>query len=173
MNIILCGLPLTGKTHYGKKLAESLDWPFIDTDLVLEDLYKKKTDQALTCRQIFALNGESYFRELERQAILSLKDIKKSVISIGGGALSSPENITLLKKLGKLIYLESDVEVLLVRLKQKSHPPSYLDPKDPVDSFKQLAKSRTPLYERYCDITIRTDGLSDMEVLARIGSELL
>jgi shikimate kinase len=173
MNVILCGLPLAGKSYFGKQLSEFLDWPLIDTDLLLEALYKKEFNQSLNCREIAELKGEPYFRELEQKAIDSLKDIKKSIISVGGGTLLSSENVSTLKKLGKLTYLQSDMEILLDRLKQKSQPPSYLDPKDPINSFKELAKERMPFYERYCDVTVCTKGLSDIEVLARISSHLL
>lgn len=173
MNIILCGLPLTGKSYFGKQLSQFLDWPFIDTDLLLEAMHKKESNQSLTCREIVELKGEPYFRELEKLVIESLKDVKKSIISVGGGALLSSENVAALKKLGKLVYLESDMEVLLDRLKQSTQLPAYLNSENPVNSFRDLANARLPLYGRHCDVTVCTKGLSDIEVLARISSHLL
>lgn len=169
MNIILCGLPLSGKSHYSKLLSEYLGWPMIETDQLLEKLYKIENKQSLSCSEIYKLKGELFFRDLERRAIASISDAEKSIIALGGGALSNPDNVTTIKNLGKLIYLETETEVILERLKKKKDVPGYLDAKDPTSSFRQLAKARIPVYESYCDGTIVTKGLKDIEVLAGIS----
>lgn len=168
MNLILCGLPLSGKSYYGKKLAERLRFSYIETDFLLEAHYQKTHPDVLTCRQIMTLEGEAYFRELEKKIVQSLDKIHSSVISIGGGTLISPDNVTHLKKLGKLIYIETDIAILLQRLKQKTHPPAYLDPDNPSTSYQTLARSRIPLFERYSDVKVFTKNLSDEQVLERI-----
>jgi shikimate kinase len=173
MNIILCGLPLSGKSQYAKQLSEFLEWPLIDTDILLENLFKKENNQILGCKAIREMKGEDFFRDLERRVILSIKDIEKSIISIGGGTIITTENILDLKKLGKLVYLKTEINVLLDRLKKKSHIPAYLDSKDPSSSFLELIKSLLPMYEKHCDAIVSTNGLSDIEVLARISSHMV
>lgn len=164
---------MSGKSFFGKKLSEFLQWRFIDTDIVLEQLYKDEKGKKGSCSDIFKLEGESYFRNLERKAIESLKDSTKTIIAIGGGALNTPENITALKKLGKLIFLDCDLDTLIERIKQKEKIPSYLDEQNPAEGFKALAKTRIPVFQKHCDAIVATQGLNEMEIMAKICSNFL
>ena len=173
MNIILCGLPLSGKSHFAKLLSEYLGWPLIDTDRQLEKLYKTENKQSLTASDIYRLKGETFFRDLERRAIASISHSEKTIIALGGGALTNPDNVSVIKQLGTLIYLETEIDVLIERMKKKNEIPAYLNAKDPENSFRQLAKSRIPVYESYSDATVNTKGLKDIEVVASICRYML
>lgn len=156
MNIILCGLPQSGKTTLGQILADKLKWSFIDTDKLIEKAYTDQTGVISSCRAIFSQEGELFFRTLEKEIITSLKEMTHTVIAIGGGSLNDSNNMQVLQSIGKLVYLKTPVEVIWERLQNKEIP-SYLNVKDPKASFYTLAKKRIPLYEKAAELHIDTD----------------
>ncbi len=167
MNIILCGLPKTGKTTIGKKVAEQLIWNFIDTDRLIENAYTNSSGKVYTCREILRSEGNLFFRELEKEQISLLKQSTKNVFSVGGGSLCDKENTLMLKKLGDLIYLKSPINVLWDRL-LKSGIPAYLDPNKPKEDFYELAKIRIPIYEEAASFIIDTSDLNEQQVVDAI-----
>lgn len=164
MNLILCGLPMSGKTTIGKKLAEKLGWKFIDTDQRIEEAYGEKTGKNCTCRQIFQLEGEKKFRQLEKQQIALLKHTTKSIIAIGGGCLEDPENVKELQRIGRMIYLKSNPQELWKRVHSRGIP-AYLDPQNPEASYYVLAVKRIPLYETAAHETVNIDNLTVEEIV--------
>lgn len=166
MSLILCGLPMSGKSTIGKKLSQALQWDFIDTDRLIEEAYHKKTGEGFSCRQIFLKEGENEFRKFEKEQISLLKK-NKCVVAIGGGALSLSENIQALQALGKIIYLKASLNILWKRIQEKGIPP-YLDPEAPEQSFYALAGKRLPLYERVSDVIIEASSLDEEGVLRKI-----
>ena len=171
MNIILCGLPKSGKTTLGKLLAEKLKWSFIDTDRLIENRYATQTNTSRSCREIYLYEGEKFFRTLEKEAILSLKEMNHAVIGTGGGSLCNIDNIKVLESIGILIYLKTSLEVIWDRLKNKELP-SYLDTIDPKASFYTLAESRIPLYEKWATFHIDTHLLNKDRILNTILDKL-
>lgn len=145
MNIVLCGLPFSGKTTLGKKIAEKLAFDFIDVDDLIETASKKR------CRALFKEEGETVFRQIEKEQIFSLIGKQSTVISTGGGAVSDLENRTFLKNLGLVIYLKRDPEMLLERMTEL---PSYLESKE---AFYKLAEKRAPFYESAADVITETE----------------
>ena len=97
--IILCGLPMSGKTTIGKLLAEKLNWDFLDTDQMIEKAYYQETKQNLTCREIFKKKGEGFFRSLEKEQITTLANYKNVIVALGGGSLIDEENRKFVKSL--------------------------------------------------------------------------
>lgn len=167
MNIILCGLPKCGKTTCGLLLAKKLGWTFIDTDHLIEIDYEKKCHKAYTCRQIFLSEGENAFRKREKRVIDSLIATSHTVIAVGGGCFTHPENISLLKTLGQVIYLKAALPILFERM-TKNGLPAYLDPKNPMESFVKLAESRQPQYEAAADFQIDTHLRVQEEIVTQI-----
>lgn len=167
MNIILCGLPMSGKTTIGIMAAKKMNWNFIDTDKLIETAYGAHNKKKYTCRQIFAKEGELLFRNLEIQQIASLPGTAKSVISVGGGTLNDRRNTKILKSIGKVIYLKTPINMLWERVQRRGIP-AYLDPADPENAFYELAKKRSPLYEEAANFIIETDGLSKHELMDAI-----
>ena len=92
MNLILCGLPMSGKTTVGKLLAQHLKWDFIDTDRCLEKAYEQQSGEFLSCREIYKKLGEGPFRVLEQERLAALAVNGSSVIALGGGCLKEPQN---------------------------------------------------------------------------------
>ncbi|MCB1118969.1 MAG: shikimate kinase [Chlamydiia bacterium] len=150
MNYILIGLPLSGKTTLGKKLAESLSYPFFDTDQLIEEA----TGQS--CRTLFLSEGEHVFRVREKEVIAALNPTTPTIISVGGGALLDSANVAKLKTLGTLIYLKTSLKDIL-KFIDLDHPPVYLDRDDPHQSFRTLAALRIPLYQQAAQIIHNTE----------------
>ncbi|BBI17155.1 shikimate kinase [Neochlamydia sp. S13] len=168
MNIILAGPPLTGKTTLGKQVACKFGWPFIDTDMLVEKCYKNEKNIEVSCREIFKREGETQFRAYEQEAVLSLQGYTHSVISLGGGALEKLDNVRILKKIGKIIYIKTSLALLEKRLLDHSLP-SYLENEEkPLEAFQKLVRRRSPFYELYADQIIETGSLSASQIVAII-----
>lgn len=160
--LILFGFKRSGKTSIGRRLAQKLRLPFIDTDEIIEDLYAEEHD-LLSCAGIAKKEGEELFRQFERRAISSLEGTKEGIISVGGGAVLDPANCEILAKIGQLLYLQVDKETLKKRL-LSGVLPSYLDPADPNGSFEKMYEKRRPIYEKISALRIDTEGKSEEEV---------
>ena len=158
---------MSGKTTIGKLLKEKLSWEFIDTDLLIEKAYFTKVGEEKSCRQIFLEEGEFFFRELEKEQVASLKEVKKSIISIGGGTLNDLANTSQLQMIGDLFYLKAEVELLWKRIECFGIP-AYLDLRDPKKAFYEMAEKRMPLYEEASFSVIETTHLSQLEVVDAI-----
>lgn len=170
MNLILCGLPGSGKSTVGKILANEENYKWIDTDALIEIKFQMSEKKTWSCRQIFEQRGVSYFRELEHQVIKELvqSNPQKAVISLGGGVLEIRENIRLLQTLGNIVYLSGEISTLFQRA-QKDGLPAYLDPQDPFGSFQKIASSRIPIYQEAADIEVKIDQLTPEEIAFRIS----
>ena len=155
--MILFGFKSCGKTFWGKRLAERLSWNFIDTDLLLEER------ENLPVREIYIRFGESYFRSLEKEIILSLKKAENRVIAVGGGAIFDEAIVAHLQSLGKLIYLRQDKAILKKRLLLS--PPAYFNLNDNEASFERLYAQRKPLYESIAAYAVDLSIQSDDQVL--------
>lgn len=166
MKFILCGPPLTGKSYYGKKLAEALHWPFLDTDLLVEKRYLLNTGEQLTSRQISLKLGLDAFYNMEKEEIASLEPHEShQIISVGGKALEKEENAKKLKQMGRIIYLNTDVSLLLARLKHKSVIPAYLDPIHPEESYLKLVEQRAAAYRKYADLIVEIKEENERAIL--------
>ncbi|MDR2400169.1 MAG: shikimate kinase [Deferribacteraceae bacterium] len=122
MNIILIGFKASGKSSVGKLLAELLDFIYVDTDSLIEALFHKKDRLSLSCREIFELKGEEYFRDLETEVLKELNGLNNAVLSTGGGAVLREENKILLQELGKIIFLDVPLTALEKRIEKQNSP---------------------------------------------------
>lgn len=167
--ITLCGLPGCGKTTVGMEIAKITSGKFIDVDSLIEDHYAKTTGERLTCRQIFSRKGGSFFRDLEKSMVVFLGENPplNAIISIGGGAIETPENVEVFKSISLLVYLKADLKELFRRINRNGLP-AYLDPKDPFASFEKLANKRTPLYEKAAHIEIDGNLLTPHDIASQI-----
>jgi shikimate kinase len=167
VNIILCGLPMCGKTTVGKLVASTLKFSFVDVDDLIEKAYAEEFGKKYSCRQIYFLEGEPTFREFEQRQIASLDQLKSCVISVGGGALDRPANVDALKRTGKLIYLKAAPSFIWKRM-LATRMPAYLNAKHPAQDFMQLVEKRVPLYEAASDIQINIDELDPTQITALV-----
>ena len=117
INISLCGMMGSGKSAIGKILANKLDYNFIDVDKIIEIKAKK------TIKKIFEEDGEEFFRDLEEKITINILNNKKSIISLGGGAIISKNIRNSIKKKSYNIYLKVDVDILVKRLQNSKTRP--------------------------------------------------
>lgn len=141
-NIILVGMPASGKTTIGILLAEKLhDYTLIDTDSVIEKV------QGMKIYEIFDKFSEDYFRKLEHDLIKQICSGNKKIISIGGGAFENPDNRSALLNFGKVFYLKSDLDVLYYRISEDSTRP-LLRTKNPKEVLERLLQKREENYQK-------------------------
>jgi shikimate kinase len=150
-NVILIGPMGSGKTAVGRSLARHLAKPFYDSDTEIV----RRT--GVDIPYIFEREGESGFREREREAIEALVALKGIVLATGGGAILLPENRRLLAERGCVVYLETSVDQQAERVKHGRSRP-LLSNADPATRLKELMAQRDPLYRSIADITVSTDG---------------
>ena len=106
-NLVLIGMPGSGKTTVGTQLAEAMGRPFLDTDVLIGETYGKAPAQIITEQ------GEQAFRDMESQIIRDVSAHTGCVIATGGGAVLRRENIDLLRRNGRIIFLDRPVSQLL------------------------------------------------------------
>lgn len=138
-NIILVGMPASGKTTIGELLSERLStYTYIDTDSLIE-----KTSGMLIS-EIFQKYSEDYFRKLEYDTIKLVCAGKNRIISIGGGAFENPDSRNRLLNFGKVFYLKSDLDILYYRISEDNSRP--LLKSNPKDVLELLLKKREENY---------------------------
>jgi shikimate kinase len=161
-NVFLIGPMGSGKTAVGKHLARVLDAPFHDSDAVIEQ--RTGVDIPL----IFEKEGESGFREREREVIADLTLLEPVVLATGGGAVLLPQNRRCLAERGTVVYLETSVGQQVHRVRHGRNRPLLHDV-DPADRLATLMRAREPLYREIADITVRTDARR----VQRVAEEIL
>jgi shikimate kinase len=119
MRLFLIGFMGSGKTHWGKRIAEKLSIPFYDLDAVIVN------SEGMNISEIFAAKGEEYFRYMEKQTLEDLVARENHfVLSAGGGTPCFFNNIEFMKKSGKVLWLNTSLEALNQRLlKEKNTRP--------------------------------------------------
>lgn len=161
-NIVLIGFMGCGKTSVGTLLAEKIHYPFKDTDQIIEKNYNR------TIKDIFAREGEGFFRELEKKTVMELeKSTDHTVISVGGGLPVQPGNGELLRQLGHVIYLKASKNTIMKRLSNDTTRP-LLSGDNTLEKVDTLLRRREPLYEAAAHLTIITDGRSFDDIMDEI-----
>ena len=147
-NIILIGMPGSGKSTCGVVAAKLLLKNFFDTDLLIQNREGRRL------QQIIDEKGLDYFARAEEEAVLSL-DIAGTVIATGGSAVYSPAAMEHLRRMGKVIYLHLEYETMCRRIQN-------LDSRGVVlqagYTLQDMYKERLPLYRRYADAVIKCDN---------------
>lgn len=156
-NIILTGFMGTGKTTVGKLLAKQLDYDFIDTDALIE------AQAGCSIPTIFQQQGETAFRQMERNAAHALSQREGLVISTGGGMMLNSINVTALSQTGHIFCLVATPEEILSRLQQDTaHPRPLLDVPNPSKRLVEILEQRKAGYGRFPQIL--TTGKSPDDV---------
>lgn len=164
-NLVLTGFMGSGKTSVGVKLSYRLRMMVEDTDKLIE------RREGRSIREIFAEQGEEYFRRLETALLTELTEQKFSrIYSVGGGTPVREENRRLLRKLGKVIYLRIRPETVYDRLKGDTTRP-LLQCDDPLERIRELMESRRDAYEACADVVIDVDELEMDDILNKIVEE--
>jgi shikimate kinase len=157
-SIVLIGFMGSGKTTLGKWIAENQGYIFVDTDELIE------TEEGRTINEIFATDGEEYFRNLETQVIGRLADDdRKLVISVGGGLPVRDENRKLMRRAGRVVYLNTGVDELERRLKGDTTRP-LLAGSDLRKKITDLMEKRERLYLDAADVVVDTEKRTFEEI---------
>lgn len=164
-NIYLVGFMGTGKTSVGRQLVKKKKLRFVDLDELIE------TKQKRSIADIFAKEGEPYFRKLEHETLKEAVNQDKLVVACGGGIVINPENIKLMQDTGTIICLTAKPEVILDRTSNSQHRP-LLNIENPKEKISALLQARAPFYAK-ADITIDTSELLVDEVVQSIEKYFL
>ncbi|MFH0953187.1 MAG: shikimate kinase [Verrucomicrobiota bacterium] len=159
-NIVLVGFMGTGKTATGRLVALRLERSMVDMDTMIEGRAGRKI------MEIFARDGETRFRELERQLVVELSARKNLVITAGGGVVLNPDNIRDFGRTGVVICLKASPTAILQRVRSESHRP-LLEGGDKARKLLELLEARKPLYEAI-PLQIDTTHLSPESAAARV-----
>lgn len=162
-NIILTGFMGAGKTTVGRILSKKLRLPLLETD---DEIIKRSGLGSIN--EIFEKKGEAFFREIEKQVISDYSQKSNCIISCGGGAITSPENMNALKENGNIIFLSASFETITKRIKEENTRPLFTDK----EKAKELYSLRLPLYKSYANEIIETNNLSPEEVAELIVSKV-
>ena len=153
-NIVLIGMPGSGKSTTGVILAKALGKEYIDTDIVIQKA------QHRTLQEIIDKNGHMVLRDIEESVLLGVC-CENHVIATGGSAAYSHPAMTHLKKEGLTVFLHANLKVLKLRI--HNYETRGLA-KRPDRSFQDLFDERSELYDRYADITIKSSLLTQDQV---------
>ncbi|MCI8284497.1 MAG: shikimate kinase [Firmicutes bacterium] len=161
-NLILIGMPASGKSTLGVVLAKTLGMQFLDTDLLIQ----KETGEKL--QDIIDTEGMEGFLKIEEK-ILSYVSAENSVISTGGSAVYSDKAMKHLKSMGRVVYIELSLEEISRRLDNIKTRGIAMNPGE---SLKDLYNARIPLYEKYADITLNCEGLGIEYSIEKLADKL-
>lgn len=161
-NIILIGMPAVGKSTIGVLLAKTLILSFTDTDLLIQEKYKKSL-----C-DIINENGTKAFLNIEEDVILN-SDFHNSVIATGGSAVYGENAMKKLKASGKVIYLDLSLEEIRKRIGDIKSRGVVLTKGT---TLEDIFNDRKALYEKYADIKIDCNNLTAEECVEKIISVL-
>ena len=165
-NIVLIGFMGSGKTSVGLKLSYRLRMTVEDTDKLIE------RREGRSVSQVFAEQGEAYFRQQETRLLQELLACPYArIYSVGGGTPVRRENRELLRELGMVVYLQVSPEIVYNRLKGDVTRP-LLQCEDPLGRIRELMEERREAYESCADVILDGDGLDMEQILDKIMTEL-
>lgn len=152
-NIVLIGMPGSGKSTVGVILAKMLGKSYLDTDILIQNLEKR------TLQEIVNQDGHMLLRAREEQVLLGII-CSDHVIATGGSATYSESAMNYLRQQGVIIFLHADLSTLQSRV---GNYETRGIAKRPDQSFEDLFKERLALYEKYADTTVLSSNLSQDE----------
>ena len=157
--IVLIGMPASGKSSAGKKLAEALSLVFFDGD----DLIRSFTGEPLS--DTIARVGTEGFLAIEEEVLCRLS-ARDAVIATGGSAVYSERAMAHLRSLGKVVYLRIGPEQAEARISDFTARGVVM--RGNITSLKELYAERAPLYEAYADVTVECDGKTADEIVEEL-----
>lgn len=161
-NIVLIGMPSCGKSTIGVVLAKALGYCFVDSDLVIQE----RTGKLLS--DIIEEEGIEVFNQIENDINASL-DYHKAIIATGGSVIYGEEAMEHLRSIGTVVYIELPFSVLQERIGDLNARGVSIKQGQ---SFKELYEERKPLYEKYADVIVSTEGLSIREIVHLLKEKL-
>lgn len=152
-NIVLIGMPGSGKTTIGKEIAKKLNMNFFDMDEMIEN------KECKSISEIFK-NGEDYFRNLETDCVKNLSEKSSIVISTGGGIVKRKENMEYFKKNSIIIFINRHPDNIVMDVDIQKRPLL----QNGIENVYKLYNERFDLYKKYCDLEILNDDTIECAV---------
>jgi shikimate kinase len=163
--IFLVGMMGVGKTTVGRLLAERLDRRYVDSD------EQVVANTGRTVPEIFEESGEAAFRAEEKRALKEAATADtQSVVSVAGGAVLDPENRSLLRASGTVVWLRARVDTMAARVGGGEGRPLLGD--DPAAALARLYPQRRPIYEELADVVVDVDDVRPEDIVERIVAAL-
>ena len=163
--VVLVGLPGSGKSSTGRRLAKILAVPFADSDDLVE------AASGRTVQEMFADAGEPAFRAVESAAVVAALGEFPGVLALGGGALGHEETRAALARTDTaVVLLRARLDTLAARVGDGTTRPLLTD--DPPGRLAALAEQRGPLYDEVATFAVDTDGRTPGHVAATIAARV-
>jgi shikimate kinase len=164
-SVVLIGMMGVGKSSIGRRLAARLAIPFVDADTEIE----KAADMSIS--DIFARNGEAYFRSGEARVIARLLESGPQVLATGGGAFMNEGTRAAVRAKGVSIWLSAAYEVLLRRISKRKNERPMLHTDNPDETLRHLLEVREPTYA-LADLTVQSREGPHDAIVAEIVTAL-
>ena len=163
--VVMIGMMGAGKTAVGRALALALDVPFLDSDAEIEAAAN------MSVQEIFARDGEPFFRDKEAQVISRLLETHQGILSTGGGAFLAERNRKAITEKGVSVWLNASLPVLWQRVRHKGTRP-LLRTDDPRATLAEIYEARVPVYSM-ADISVVSKASYSVEEMAQNVVEAL
>lgn len=160
-NIVLIGMPASGKSTAGVLLAKTIGYGYIDSDLLIQN-----EEKALLC-DVIAREGAEGFIAIEERVNAALW-AERCVISTGGSVVYGQKAMAHLKEIGRVVYLKVGLSELEKRLAGKDIFRRGVVMKKKGETLAELYAERAPLYEKFADVTVPCDGLGLDETVSAV-----
>jgi shikimate kinase len=169
LNLYLIGYRCTGKSSVGRSLAERLSRSFVDTDALVV------AKQRMSIKEIVNAHGWEGFRQMEHLIIKNICSSDGKIVATGGGIVLNDDNVILMKKSGKIIWLRARLESIKARMLQDKDSRAFrpaLTLNDRISEIEETLDSREPLYQNAMDLFVDTDD-HDIRTVTEIIVERL
>jgi shikimate kinase len=160
-HLVLVGLPGSGKSTVGTLLADRLGRGFLDFDVEIT------RREGMTVPEIFGLRGESHFRQLEHTLTDECRALAGLVLAPGGGWVSDPDNVALLRPPARLVYLKASPATAVMRMGAAAAGRPLLNRPDPKGELERLLAARSAVYDA-ADLVVNVDHLDAQRVTEKL-----
>lgn len=162
-NIFLIGFMGSGKSTIARFFSKETGYELVEMDETIEK------EANATINEIFEKHGESYFRDLESDLVKRITEKGGAVVSCGGGVVLREENVSDMKKNGKIIYLSATPDTIFMRVRHSTTRP-LLNGNMNVEYIRGLMEKRLPIYENAADVVVDVNNKEKSEIVAEILS---
>jgi shikimate kinase len=169
MNIYLIGFRCTGKSSVGNALAAVLGWHFIDMDDLLVET------EGFSIAEIVADQGWNAFRRMEKKLLKRVSLMEKQVVATGGGIVLDNNNIDVMKKTGRVIWLKAEPDTIRKRMLSDEKTADFrpaLSSKGVIEEIKETLIKRRPIYQIAQDMMVDTDNISTDGICSLLKRQL-
>ncbi len=164
-NIFLIGYMGTGKSSVAAYMAEEYGLEVLEMDEVIAKR------EGMSISDIFAKQGEEYFRDVETKLLQEICLQEDKVVSCGGGVVLRSQNVEMMKQRGTIVLLSASSETILERVKDDASRP-LLQGNKTVDFISEMMEKRREKYEGATDIIIQTDGKQIADICYEIYEQI-